>query len=111
MGGAEGVLWNLCRLNNCEVFTLGVCLRVWTRGAGALAHWEESSDGTDWALRLPSPPRPAASCPHLSTAPRWPLAPGPAPGAACAAARKRGAGLAAPSAQGLTGATSLLAEG
>lgn len=65
-------------------------------------------------LPLAQPARLAASCPLLSAARRRPLAPppvpGPAPGAACAAARKRGAGLAAPGAQGLTGATSLLAE-
>ena len=117
----EGAFWNTCRLNNCEVFTLGLVSACVGRGGGglrgALPYWEKRG-GPD---ALPCPTRPgqplptplctpiSATSPLAPPRPRpSPLAP-PRPGAARAQLPgRKGRGTRRPGARGLPGATSLL---
>lgn len=113
----EGAFWNTCRLNNCEVFTLGLVSACVGRGGGGATGSSALLGEKGWArcFVLPCPARPGQPlltplCTPISSPALWPrLCPAsapplprpsplvpPRPGAARAASRKQGAGRAAP---------------
>lgn len=64
VGWVEGAFWNTCRLNNCEVFTLGLVSGCVGRGGGGLrGALPIGRKGVGQMLRptLPCPPRPTAA--------------------------------------------------